>query len=300
MGLDNTDISDFREKLLRRLDLVEDLPTLPSVIFNLEVALKDEESGAEEVARIMTEDPSLTSKVLRLANSPYFQPVTGPVSSVAAAIARLGFREVGRLCTTVAIIRTFDDMGGHLDHEAFWKHSIAAGIAGRIIKRYGGDKYEFGEDEAYVAGLVHDVGGLVLDQYFPDVYVRIHVTGDEQDMSYAEVERLALKIDHGGIGAHLLEKWNIPESIVEAVRWHHQPDQARAEHRRLADVVHLADFFCTCLGVGEGSDGPMRGFSKAAWEELDLSVGDITDIIGKIDNETKNSEMFVALCCSEE
>jgi HD-like signal output (HDOD) protein len=288
-------MATFRERLEQVFERVEDLPTLPSVVLELERALRNDETGAEDVARIMAEDPSLTATVLRVANSAFYGSAAGATTSVANAVARLGFREVSRLCTSLAVIRTFEGVGEHLAHRDFWKHSLVAGIATRVLKRCSGEANPFSEDEAYVSGLLHDVGTLVLDQYFPDVFLQIQALAEEKCMPRADAETFILKIDHGGIGALLLERWNLPESIIQAVSWHHGPGDARPEHRVLAQAVHLTEFICTGLGIGDGGDGSTEGFSAGAWHDLSLAVDDIPDIIAQVTEEASRCETLLTL-----
>ena len=285
----------FRERLNELFERVEDLPTLPSVVLELERALRDDATGAEDVARVMAQDPSLTATVLRVANSAFYGAAAGTITSVPNAVARLGFREVSRLCTSLAVIRTFEGVGRHLAHAEFWKHSLVAGIATRVIKKCSGEAHPFSEDEAYVSGLLHDVGTLVLDQYFPEVFLQIRTLAEEKSLAGATAERAILKIDHGGIGALLLERWNFPQSIIQAVGWHHTPGDAAPEHRGLAQAVHLTEFICTDLGIGDGGDGGTEGFSDGAWHDLALSVDAIPDIIAQVTEEASRCDALLAL-----
>ena len=288
-------MATFRERLDQVFERVADLPTLPAVVLELERALHDDETGAEDVARIMEEDPSLTATTLRVANSAFYGAAAGTITSVQSAVARLGFREVSRLCTSLAVIRTFEGVGQHLNHPDFWKHSIVAAIATRILKKSSGEANPFSEDEAYVSGLLHDVGTLVLDQFFPDVFRQIQALAEEKGVPRAEAEAFILKIDHGGIGALLLDRWSLPDSIIQAVAWHHTPGNARPEHRALTQAVHLTEFICTDLGIGDGGDGGTEGFSEGAWHDLALPVDDIPDIIAQVTEEASRCESLLTL-----
>lgn len=285
----------FLDKLEDELTQVEDLPTLPDIVLRIEQALSDDSSSANDVAKIMAEDPSLTSKVLRLANSVYYGPVSGPISSVSHAVARLGYREMRRLCTTLAVIRTFEGMGRQMDHRQFWKHSLTAAIAARLIRQLSDCVQEFGEDEVYVAGLLHDVGALVLDQFFPPLFREVRGTADENNMPYADAERNALGVDHGQIGGCLLKRWNLPETVVEAVTWHHQPAEADPDIKPLVQATHLADFICTCLGIGEMAAGATSNVCQGTWSDLKISVDYVPGIIEHVSKEARRTETFLAL-----
>ncbi len=169
------------------------------------------------------------------------------------------------------------------------------GVATRVLKTFGGDAHEFSEDEAYVAGLLHDVGGLVLDQYLPRVLEQVQAVAREKGLPASEAETLVLRMDHGEIGAHLLRRWNLPESIVVAVEFHHQPENAPSEGRTLAQAVHLSDFVCTCLGLGDGGDGFTKGFSESAWHDLGLSVESIPKVMERAIEEATRCESLLTL-----
>jgi len=288
-------VATFRDMLEEELNRVEDLPVFPPVLGRLTQALASEKTGAEDVAQILAQDPALTARLLRVANSVYYAATTAGVSSVTHAVARLGFREISRLFTALTVIRTFDQMGRHLDHDQFWKHSLTAGITTRVIKRYCGAADPFSEDDAYVAGLLHDIGVLVLDQHFPALYVEVNAVARRECISRADAERLVLGIDHGEIAGQLFRRWRIPSPVAQAVTWHHQPGQAEPGCRTLVAVVHLADSICGGLGVGDAGSGACSGFSDVAWHVLGLSVDDLPAIIREVAEEAARSETLVAL-----
>jgi putative nucleotidyltransferase with HDIG domain len=288
-------MDNFSERLEQELDQVEMLPTLPSVVLALEQALYDEKTSAEDVAQIMAQDPSLTAKVLQVANSAYYGSVSGEITSVSHAVARLGFREVSRVFTSLAVIQTFANVGEHFDHRQFWKHSLTTAIATRLLKAASPDKHAFNEEEAYVAGILHDIGALMFDQLFPDILRQIHTVADEKAVPYAQAEMVVLKVDHGDVGAALLERWQLPKPIIDAVRYHHRPGMAPPEHRALAEDVHIADAICTSMGIGEGGDGIGKGFNDGAWHDLGMSSDEIPSLVEKIIEETSRCETFLSL-----
>lgn len=287
-------MTSFRETVEHELEKIDDLPTLPSVLVSLDKALLAEDTSAADVGRIITDDPSLTSRILRVANSAYYGASAGPITSVTNAVARIGFRDVRDLVTSFAVIETFNGVGTHLDHRAFWKHCLGTGIAARVIQRHSGHDGPFDEDEAYLSGLLHDVGTLILDQFFPEVFIQVRQIAEERGLPCSETEQKLLKIDHGEIGGWLLRRWNLPAAVVEAVTWHHQPAKATPECQPLVEVTHLADFICTDLGIGDGSDGLTRGFKDAAWHNLALEIEDIPAIIDQVLEEAGRCDSLLS------
>ncbi len=285
----------FKDKLSRKLEEVDDLPTLPTAATALDKALADPATDARDIAEILATDPSLASKVLRLANSAYYGGAAGTLTSIPQAVARIGFREIGRVFTTVAVIQTFEDIGHDLNHVRFWKHCLTTAITTRIIRKNGHQGDAFGEDDAYIAGLLHDIGVLVLDQYFPKILGQVWQIADEKDCPHDAAERIILKMDHGEIGAQLLEAWKLPEAVIEAVTCHHEPDRARPEHRALARAVYLAEAICTHMGIGDGGDGAVAEFEFGIWEELGLQPEQFSEIVAEITEEANKSEALVNL-----
>ncbi len=289
-------MGDFQEFLEQQLDAINALPTLSEVVLEIQRALKDEDSDAQTIAQIVTQDPSLTANLLQLANSVYYGARSDAISSIQLAIARLGLRETGRILMTLAIIKTFDHIGETLDYKRFWKHSLIAAITTRIIKKFCARKNAFSDDDAYVAGLLHDIGSLILDQFFPEQFQNIHAYALEHSLSIAEAEWALLGMDHGIFGAKLLGRWRLPENIVAAVAHHHYPGNAKPAFRALAQAVHLADSICTLLDIGDGGDGHIKGFSEGAWHDLGLTANDIPDIIQQIAAEADRCDAFLSFC----
>lgn len=280
-------MGDFRVEFCKKLDEVDNLPTISPVFVALQEALSDLSAGAEDVARVISEDISLTAKVLRIVNSAYFSPAAGPIASVSKAVARIGFSEIRRICTALEIIRSFKAMHHDINPEDFWKHSLMSAITTKVIEQYRTETGDYSEDSAYISGLLHDVGLLLLNCYFPEVYQEVLKAAENENESYAEVERRMLGMDHGEMGGALLERWHFPEAIIQGVSWHHEPMRAKAKHRPLAQAIHLADFICTSLGIGATVNGPnpARKFYDSVWIDLAMSVEDLPVIMDRVNKE---------------
>jgi HD-like signal output (HDOD) protein len=283
-----------REDLKEKLKMVAYLPTMPQVLFRVEQALKDENSAAGKIASIIREDPALTTSVLRVANSVIYRgKLSSKISVVPQAVARLGFTEVRRICLTSALIRVFADYGKGIDHAAFWQHSVTVATATRLFQRYTRAPALMSNDEledAFVAGLLHDVGILVMDQFFPEPFAKVRAYAEAELMPLARAETEILGIQHGEIGGLLLAEWNLPDRVVNAVTWHHDPDRAREANRRVAQLVHLADFVCVNQSVGDTLEGLYDGFSPGAWHDLGLSVDEAPQMLEDLKEERVRSD----------
>lgn len=284
------------KKLLEaRLKDIKSLPVLPSVTLVLTRSLADEKTGAEDVARILAQDPSLSAKVLTIVNSAQYAPGGQKTSSLATAVARLGFQEVSRLFTTLSIVRTFGQTGQKLDYDHFWKHSVTAGIAARSVGKKCRKAGIFSRDDAYIAGLLHDAGLLILDQFLPDVFAQVDTMAKQKQIPLAAAERSLLGMDHGQIGGRLLECWGLPATVTDAVRWHHFPSEAPDEHRPSAAILDVADRVCSLLNLGDSTEAAFDGFGTAAQSTLGLSDEDLAGVVREVTAETARTEILLAL-----
>ncbi len=276
-------MSTFRDELIAKLSMVEDLPTLPSIIFEIERLLQSDYAGVAEIAVVIEEDPGIAGGILRGANSVvFYSSLSGTIVSVRDAIVRLGLREVGRLVSAAALIQTFKNMGPHLNPQHFWRRSLRTAVAGRVIARTTTKFGFFIEEEAYMAGLLHDLGLLILDQYFPDAYVRLHAASASAGAENADAERDVLGIDHGEIGGYLLNEWNIPPLLVQAVTWHNQPDRATPEARLLAETVRASEVVAEVL-EDEGHSEELMGYlvNRGLWAELGIPADSVEAIVAE-------------------
>jgi HD-like signal output (HDOD) protein len=285
-----------RESIEKKLRNIAQLPTMPEVLFKIEEALHDENAAAGRLAGLIREDPALTASVLRVANSvTYRGKLNTRISSVKNAVARLGFTEIQRICLSTVLIRTFKMFGQGINHAEFWKHSLTVGLATQIFNRYSNraDPLTCDElDDAFVAGLLHDLGLLVMDQYFPEQLAAAQKVATSEEIALALAEMDTLGIHHGEVGGILLGDWQLPAAVVSAVAWHHDPDKSEPEFRRVVQMVHLADFICVNQSIGQTIEGLYDGFSAGAWHDLGLSIDQAPSILEDLKEELSRSEVL--------
>ena len=209
----------YATELAQLLDSSPDLPTLPEALLELQGLLRRDDVGVDAITSRINKDPALAARVLRAANAASIARSGVEVSTVESAVSRLGMRRVGSLCLAVETIKMFEG-GGRLDYRSFWSHSFTvASVASTLADTVGLD----GRGDVYMSGLLHDIGLLVLDQHLPAAFSEV-VDGCGS-RNRLEWEVACLGMDHGAIGARLVERWNMPKSISEAVREHHRCDE---------------------------------------------------------------------------
>ena len=161
--------TEFRPALEALLASGKQLPTLPVLVVQVQRAIGNEMSGLRDIGLIVERDPALTARLLRVANSAAFSR-GDPVTSVGAAIGRLGMGHVRSLCLAGGVVRAFGDASQRLDHKRYWEHSAAVGLVAERLSSLSKRYAQVDGSEAYTAGLLHDVGLLIVDQFFPEVF----------------------------------------------------------------------------------------------------------------------------------
>lgn len=283
-----------RSIVLHRLQEIRDLPTLPEIVSRLDALGSDPRAGAREWAAAIETDPAIAARLLRLANSAYYRQVGDDVSSISQAVVVLGANEVRRVCLALAAMKMFAAPSMVIDHRLFWRHSLTTARATRTVARHVGHLL-INEDEAYVAGLLHEIGALVLDQYFERIYPLVFGEAQRTGRPIHLVEQEFLRIQHAEIGAMVLRHWKLPTRLVSAVCHHHDPSRAQEDHRLLCDLVHVADCLVSerdLSGPGESLLGPP---SARSWSALGLSADAGEELLRAIESDADRSSLFLAL-----
>ena len=248
---------------------INSVPSMPSVVMELRKYLSDPDVNFDKLAKVIEYDPGLTVNVLQLANSAYFG-WSRTIQTVKDAITRLGTNRVFQmvLCMSVAPLVRKPIRGYDTDSEGLWQHSIATAIAAeQMVLKLGLRNL----DEAFTAGLLHDMGKIVLGTFVEVDDHSIKEIMALDNLTFDEAEQMALGIDHAEVASELLTTWNLPENVVAAARWHHRPAKAEDEHRQLVDLIHVADYLCLNLGVGMGSDATHYRADAEAHQRLGMN-----------------------------
>lgn len=243
-----------QERLLRIIeDELQDLPPLPAVVVRVMQTINDPTTSAADLNRLISSDQAIASKVLRLVNSSYYG-FPRRIATITHAVVILGFNTVRNLTTSLGVFSAFDSGGGQtaLDRGQFWAHSIGVAVAAGVIAKRKAIPTKLAE-EVFVGGLLHDVGKLFLDQYFPDQYAIAVKLARAAKISIWDAEKTALGVGHALVGKRIAEKWNLPPSLTTMITLHHQPAFAK-EFFEITAVVHAADRIAHKLALGFGGD----------------------------------------------
>jgi HD-like signal output (HDOD) protein len=250
---------------------LSNLPPLPAVVLRIIEIVNREDSSASELNRLISLDQGLSTRLLRIVNSAYYG-FPRRISTVTHAIVILGFNAVRNLVLGVSAFDMLSRKHGTagLNREHFWKHSVAAAMAASIIVEKRHTRASAATEESFLSGLLHDVGQLFLDCYFPTQYAVAVAYADRESVPSVEAERRLLGIDHAMVAQRVAEAWNFPPSLAGVLGGHHDPDPSSPMFDGTA-VVHAADWLAWCVGMGSASveRGPQLHPAVVEWLQWD-------------------------------
>lgn len=273
------------------LSQVEDLPTLPQVATRLLALMDAPGTSVKQLQDVISRDPALATKVLRLVNSSYYG-MPSRIADIQQAVVILGFKVLRSVVLSTSVFSTFKGRaagGSKFDRTLFWHHSIGCAC----IYRYLATK--LGEDDpeaAFSIGLLHDVGKLILDEFVPEEMARILEEAEARKMSFYNAERTVLATDHAQIGAWLLEKWKLPQKIIDGVRQHH--GDGAAEDRTIA-IARFADYLCKVKGIAASGSCDEAHLDRTAWARLEMKREDLPALLREINREIEAANEFLAV-----
>lgn len=277
------------ELYMKKIEEVTEVPTLPSVVYEINRLVRNPAASAVEVGKLISEDLALSARTLKLVNSPFYG-FPRRINSITHAVVILGFNKIKNIALSASIVGSFRQKSGEkFDFCGFWEHSIGTAIAADNIARLIGSA---AADSAFVAALLHDIGKIVIARNLPEEFEQILELIKNKGMLMREAEEQVTGIDHSQIGAWLGEKWGFPEQTVGSIESHHHPSMARRE-RELTCIVHVADIVARALEIGNGGDKKIPAASPSAWGEIGLSVPLVDKIMeGTIRGKANAGEFF--------
>ena len=266
------------EQLQALASRVRDLPALPDTVVRVIHLTDDPKAGVTDIAKALAADQALAARVLKLANSAFYGS-SRRIATVSDAVIILGMRTTRNLVMATGCQEMLEhEVAGYaLPRGALLRHSLACASAAQALAKR--TKYR-GTEEAFVAGLLHDLGKVVMNTYLRDQFIQVLICARSGEMTYPEAERTVFGFDHAEAGAFLLERWNLPASLVTAVRYHHAPLEAPTDSP-LPCLVHVADAICMTLGVGLGLDGLAYLLQPDALVRLNLTSQDFEEVAGE-------------------
>lgn len=247
------------------LKAVNSLPSLPAVVLELIASLDDDDVDIDTLAGKIALDQALSAKTLRLANSSFYG-VQRQVTSPRDAVTVLGFRTLRSLATTAALVGALGAGGNpSFGFLAFWRHAIGTALCARALAL----QLALNSEAAYMAGLMHDIGRLVLATRFAGAYASVIARRRADDCYPVDAERAVLGLDHAMVGEALARHWKFPEAILHSTAHHHNPGVSAEP---LAMVVHVADAIAHALDLSDDPDDLVPEVSDQSLQMLGLDA----------------------------
>jgi len=247
--------------LKHRIERLGQLPTLPQVVHKIMSMIDRPETSAEGLGRMIEKDQVLSAKVLQLANSPFYG-FPARIASVSHAVVVLGLNVVKGLTLGATVF----DMMKAAGMDQLWRHSLGVAMVSHLLATRVGQK---NPEELFVAGLLHDLGKVVMYVKLPETASRIEAAVRDRDIYMIDAEREILGLTHADVAGWLAAAWHLPTVLKEPIMYHHQPTLAKVAPMQTA-IVHVADVLVKAMGCGCSGDTLVPPLSSEAWTAMNL------------------------------
>ncbi|MBN1257019.1 MAG: HDOD domain-containing protein [Planctomycetes bacterium] len=268
---------------------IEELPTLPVVVAKITELVNSETTSAADINYTLSKDLSLSSRILKIVNSSFYG-FPRRINSITQAVVILGFHSIRNLALSSFVFSAFAKGWQSFDNQGFWVHSLGTAVAAnhvagllRVPQRT--------RDDMFMAGLLHDIGKVVMCEYLQEDMERVMQQVAAEDCLFLEAEAGCLAYNHAELGAGLLDYWRLPNTIVELVKYHHQPQSPEADNK-LSAAIHLADILARSVCCGNGGDHKIPKINPDAWRKLALTWDEVGLVMDHTLAEMKNASAF--------
>ncbi|MFA7578239.1 MAG: HDOD domain-containing protein, partial [Candidatus Muiribacteriota bacterium] len=273
--------------LLEKIKNIKNLNMLPLVVTKLLEVTSNPKSSVKDVSKVVESDFTLSANILKIVNSPFYG-FPRKITTINEALVILGFADIRNIALSLTV---FDKLSstGQLDINQFWKHSLGVGVGAKILA----EKIKYAKpEEAFICGLIHDIGKIILSEYFQDKFAQIMAVINSNDVYSWEAEESVLDgINHAQIGGWVTEKWKIPQLVTRTVALHHSPMIA-GKIDDLAACVNVSDHICKLKGIGYKGDKKQPAIEPHIIEFFGLSGAVVEDIVNKMDKKIAQAEIF--------
>ena len=274
----------LNEKAFRfNLEHLQTLATIPMMVKKLLNVFDDPALSLREIAAFVSNDPLLTTHLLKAVNSPLFG-FTGRVTSITQALLLLGLNAAKGLLLGVEAFRHAKGL------EELWAHSVGTAIMARVTGKKAGLQET---EDLFVAGLIHDIGKVFLNLKLPNEYHRALTLAHTREAFIIDTEKEVFETTHAEVAGWVLERWHLSPSLIEPIRYHHEPSLAKKQSAGTA-VVHFSDVLTRALGFGSGGDALVPRIDDWTWARLNLSRAEIKDILWESEELMQEAECFLA------
>ena len=263
--------------------------SLPEIYMKIEAALDSPKSSSKYLAEILQEDTALTARILRLANSSFFN-YPSKIDTVTQAVTVIGTRQLRDIVLASSVVGIFKDIPEELvDMDDFWRHSISCGVTSRVISTI---RRENNVETAFVSGLLHDIGRLILYKEKPEQMSALIQESRETNQLLYLGERETFGFDHAILGGLLLKEWKLPTKLIETTLCHHVPSKAK-EFVAEAANIHVANILANALQTGSTGEVLVPPLAPAAWDLLGVPPENLELILAETEKQYAVAVEFV-------
>jgi HD-like signal output (HDOD) protein len=266
-----------------------EVSSLPTIFTRINEAVNNPRSSMNEIGRIISEDAGLTARLLMVVNSAFFN-FPQRIDSIAKAVSIVGTQQLRDLALATSIIKLFKGIPEDLvNMENFWKHSIGVGIAARTIATF---RREMNIERFFVAGILHDVGRLLMFAKIPDLSRESisHAHKNGMLLFVAEAERIGF--DHSAVGRALVSNWKLPHHLEEIIAFHHKPEASTRFPIETA-IVHVADIIAHAMELGTSGEKFVPPLNTAAWDKLALPISVLAPAYEQIERQYNDAAKLI-------
>lgn len=293
MDKNDTATATLDNKVKRVIANIRNLPTPPMVFHQIQKVINDPRVNATHVASILSEDPAMSVKVLRLTNSAFYG-LAKEIESVRQAVVIIGFEAIKNLVLSASVLDMFQ--GKKVDQEfqnQFWRHSLATALVCRLLSRKVRSMGVVDGDAGFSAGLLHDVGKMIISCYMPAesaLLAEARKAGDSRPDN--ELEQELFGFTHASIGSYLAEQWKIPHKLAEAIAYHHNPEDYPG-HEPMAYLVYFANYISKRTFQLPDGTNLLRAPNPALMAKLDITDADMDLYSEQLMDEYAKAETFI-------
>jgi putative nucleotidyltransferase with HDIG domain len=254
------------------------LPSLPEIVRHLMRSLNDELADVDTLAHQINADPAIVARLLAAANSSAFG-LSSRIESARQAFLVLGVNRVTGIILATALIRRFDTQTQDFDARLLWRHTLGVATCARVLA----EQTDIDPEIAFTAGLLHDIGQLLMFAAAPEAYAQSLALRKNEDISILLAENTVFGYDHAAAGGMLANAWKLPREISEAISAHHNPDDYCSSGNPLSDLIHVAEVLSHALDLGEQTNNRVPDLSERAVASLGLSWQSLTGRFAEIE-----------------
>jgi putative nucleotidyltransferase with HDIG domain len=285
-GVEDSESRLTVEDIFKRMSRVHELPTLSAIAVQVNSMLDDINTSAGEVALIIEKDHAIVPKLLKLVNSSFFG-FKNRVSNISHAVMLMGFNTVRNAVVSISVIDSFVSRCQHPDFNIMdaWRHAINVGVVGQYLDRMTGGRFH---DTVFTAGLIHDIGKLIMLKYYEDRFFKVIERMQEKGVPFSDVEQQQFPMSHTIIGARLAMQWKLPEIFNTVIAYHHNPDKCRQDNA-LPMLIHTADAFVNNTMNAANSKNTAWPICMNAWKSMPGAIRSLKEEMSGIKKEAASA-----------